>query len=88
MAEKFAWLIEHWDRYPLPKWPLPGTRIQWTTDAFKALRFATEDECRAVMRHPDFRSDLGNCIPTEHGFQEMTHDSHDGPSVSIWEGAT
>lgn len=59
-----TWLIEHRD---CAKWLMPGIATEWTTDAWQALQCATEDEARAIIRHPDF--DLrGICTPTEHVF--------------------
>jgi hypothetical protein len=66
--DETAWLIEHLDRYPVPKWLMPGIDTKWTTDATKALRFATEDEARKVIRYPAFHDLYRIAVPTEHIF--------------------
>lgn len=85
--DETAWLIEHLDRYPVPKWMMArgGHRIQWTTDAFKALRFASEEECRKMIRYPDFHDDLYKmAVPTEHVFVDGPATPDGKPARDEW----
>lgn len=67
----YYWLIESMDRYPVPKWVcLTPLSLEWTTQAYQALRFVTEDDARNFMRlHADF---VVLAAPIEHGFAAKT----------------
>jgi hypothetical protein len=71
MANLTGWLIENADRHPVPKWLASDVNIRWTTDANKALRYATEDEARDIIRLGGSALH-GRCWPTEHIFMDST----------------
>lgn len=68
----FAWLIEksHKDHYNGPMYyamsEFPGEGEYWTTDPYKAVRFARQQDAQDVMR--GFNISLATAV--EHGFDE------------------
>lgn len=82
MADQFAWFIEAPGQHYLATRVIGRqSEFHWTTDAHKALRFASEEQAAGVQYalhklKPElfsFAAVLTDAKPVEHGFFSLTN---------------